>query len=156
MSKYIQSFYNYPVTFACIGKTIPSKDAEGELRNIAQITDEEYTKLQNSEPYFRSLVNKKKYRVLEKLPESYKAAAVQVNEALAEAAKAKEELAKAQAELAALKGASKPIGFDTSNTENDVAKMSYKQLQEKAKELGLEKVTNVSKEDLISYIKSKV
>lgn len=155
MSKYIQSFHNYPVTFSSIGKGIPSKDAEGELRNIVELSDAEYEKLEKSEPYFRALLNKKKYRVLSKLPESYKPAATQVNEALAEAAKAKEELAKAQAELEALKAQSNPIGFDTGDAESDASKMSYKQLQNKAKELGLEKVTNVSKDDLIAFIKSK-
>lgn len=155
MSKYIQSFHSYPVTFSSIGKGIPSKDADGELRNIVELSDAEYEKLEKSEPYFRALVNKKKYRVLSKLPESYKPAAAQVNEALAEAAKAKEELAKAQAELEALKAGQ---NVDTANDEakkEGLENFSYKELQDKALELGMEKVTNVSKVDLITFIQSK-
>lgn len=100
--KYIQSFYSYPVTFSSIGKGIPSKTADGELRNICEISDEELEKLQNNEPLFRKLVEKKKYRVLNKLPENYRSPTVLVNEARTESANLKsenEELKKRIAEL---------------------------------------------------------
>jgi hypothetical protein len=96
--KYIQSFYQYPVTFSAIGKTVPSKDAEGELRNIAEFTDDEISKLEAQEPLYRSLINEKKYRLLNKLPESYKPAATLVNEAREEARKVKAELEALKAE----------------------------------------------------------
>lgn len=98
--KYIQSFYNYPVTFSSIDKGIPAKNADGELRNIAEITEKELEILQNKEPLFRSLVERKKYRVLNKLPESYRPAAVLVNEARAEAEAAKAELEALKAQVA--------------------------------------------------------
>lgn len=98
--KYVQSFYPYPVTFSCIGKTVPSKDAEGELKNIAEFTETEIEKLEAQEPMFRQLVNQKKYRVLNHLPDSYKPASYLVNEARAEADAAKKELEALKAELA--------------------------------------------------------
>lgn len=149
--KYIQSFYAYAVTFSCIGKAIPSKDAEGDLRNIIALEDNEVEKLQEKEPFFRQLINKKKYRILNHLPESYKAPVLLVNEAKAEADKLKAELEKAKAELEALKGSN----VETENGKAEADKeLSYKELQEKAKELGLEKV-NVSKQELIAFIKEK-
>jgi len=89
--KYIQSFYNYAVVYSSIGKGIPSRNADGDLRNIVELTDEEFEKLQNSEPLFRRLLNQKKYRVLNKIPESYRPASVLVNEARAEATNLKTE-----------------------------------------------------------------
>ena len=77
--KYVQSFYQYPVTFSSIGKGIPAKDADGELRNIAAFEDEEVETLKRSEPMFNDLVNIKKYRILDKLPESYKPSATLIN-----------------------------------------------------------------------------
>ena len=68
--KYIQSFYQYPVTFSAIGKTIPARNAQGELRNVAEFTETEIETLQNKEPFFRELVDKKKIRVLNHLPSS--------------------------------------------------------------------------------------
>ena len=164
MSNYIQSFYEYPVTFSSIGKAIPSKDADGDMRNIVEITDAELEKLKTCEPFFRALVDKKKYRVLNKIPESYKPAAVQINEAKAELEAAKAELEAVKAELEATKGNEAKAELEAAKGNDagakltngdDLEKMNYKDLQEKAKELGLEKVTNVSKDDLITYIKSK-
>ena len=90
--KYVQSFYQYPVLFSSIGKAIPAKDAD-ELRNIAEIEDEELETLERSEPMFNALVSEKKYRVLKKLPDSYKPSSQLLNEAREEAEKAKQELA---------------------------------------------------------------
>jgi len=144
--KYIQSFYQYPVTFSSIEKGVPAKDADGELRNIAEFTDEEVAKLESDEPLFRALVSQKKYRVLNKLPESYRPASALVNEAREEAAAAKAELAALKAEMAEKGTAPKEDGADLS-------KMDYKALQELAKEKGLENV-NIKKVDLIKAIKA--
>ena len=105
--KYIQSFYQYPVTFSSIGKTIPARSAQGEMKNIAEVTEKELEKLQNCEPFFRELVNKKKVRVLNHIPDSYVPPAQRINEAHAEADKFKAENEKLKAELEALKKGSK-------------------------------------------------
>ena len=94
--KYIQSFYQYPVTFSSIGKTIPARSAQGPMRNIAEIEDNELERLQNSEPFFRELVSLKKIRVLNHLPESYVSSAQRINEA-------NDEIARLKAENEALK-----------------------------------------------------
>lgn len=99
MSKYIQSYYQYPVTFSSIGKTIPARGAQGPMKNLAEVSDAEFKRLQNSEPLFRELVNKQKYRVLNHIPAAYVPAAQQVNEAKAEAEKMRAENEKLRAEL---------------------------------------------------------
>ena len=95
--KYIQSFYQYPVTFSSIGKTIPARSAQGDMKNLAEITEAELAKLQNREPFFRELVDKKKLRVLDHMPESYKTSASRINEANDEIARLKAELDKERA-----------------------------------------------------------
>lgn len=145
--KYIQSFYQYPVTFSSIGKTMPARAATGDMRNIAEVTDEELETLQNAEPLFRSLVNQKKYRVLNKIPESYKPAAQQINEARAEA----EALRTRIAELEAGKKGSEPTKVDDTGKKPGLEEMTYAELQAKAKELGLN-YKNVKKSDLIAMI----
>ena len=137
--KYVQSFYQYPVTFSSIGKGIPAKDADGELRNIAAFEDEEVETLKRSEPMFNDLVNIKKYRILDKLPESYKPSATLINEANAENERLKAELAALKAKTAETK---KEGGDETPPTESDESnksaekidldKMDYKELQEYA------------------------
>ena len=112
MSKFIQSFYQYPVTFSAIGKTIPARSAQGETKNIAEVTDAEFVKLQNREPKFRELVNQKKYRVLNKLPASYIPAAQQINNARAEADKLREENEALKAQLA-----QSSVSMDTKESE---------------------------------------
>ena len=94
--KYIQSFYQYPVTFSSIGKTIPARSAQGPMRNIAEIEDKELERLEQSEPFFRELVSTKKLRVLNHLPESYVSSAQRINEA-------NDEIARLKAENEALK-----------------------------------------------------
>lgn len=79
--KYIQSFYQYPVTFSSIGKTLPAKNAEGESRNIAEFTEAEITKLENCEPFFRELLRNKKIRVINHIPTSYIPASERINKA---------------------------------------------------------------------------
>lgn len=157
--KYIQSFYQYPVTFSSIGKGIPAKDADGELRNIAAFEDEEVETLKRSEPMFNDLVNIKKYRILDKLPESYKPSATLINEANAENERLKAELAALKAKTAETKkegGDESPLTVsdesDKSAEKIDLDKMDYKELQEYALKLGIEKVTNVKKADLIKAI----
>lgn len=163
--KYIQSFHQYPVTFTTVAVTVPAKNADGETRNICEVSEEVLEKLQNGEPLFRALVNKKKYRILNKMPESYKPAARQINEALAEAEKAKAELEAAKAELAKLKGEStgnsdqktEPKVDETQKTaEVEKAKtledMSYPELQAEVKKLG---GNHTQKKDaLIEFLKN--
>ena len=96
--KYIQSFYQYPVTFSSIGKTIPARSAQGPLKNLAEIEDYELERLQNSEPFFRELVSLKKIRVLNHMPESYVSSAQRINEANDEIARLKAENEKLRAQ----------------------------------------------------------
>ena len=98
--KYIQSFYQYPVTFSSIGKTIPARSAQGDLKNLAEISDAELEKLQNREPFFRELIDKKKLRVLNHMPESYKTSASRINEANDEIARLKAENERLRAQQA--------------------------------------------------------
>lgn len=154
--KYIQSYYQYPVTFSSIGKTIPARSATGELRNLAEVTENELETLQNNEPFFRSLVNNKKYRVLNKMPDGYRPAATLINEARAE----NEELKKRIAELEAANGNSEakenltaePESKEEPAAEKALEELSYAELQAKAKKLGIE-YKNVKKSDLIGKIK---
>lgn len=158
--KYIQSFYQYPVTFESIGRTVPCKDAEGELRNIAEFTEEEITKLQNQEPFFRELIEFKKYRVLNHLPESYRPAAALVNEANDRAAAAEAELAALKAELAA-KENNEPGPAPATENEEETApadpkpweEWDYKELQAWAKDHGVENV-NIKKAELVKACKA--
>lgn len=145
MSKYIQSFYQYPVTFSAIGKGVPSRDADGETRNIIEVTDQELEKLEKQEPLFRQLVRQKKYRILNHLPESYKPAATQVNEARAEAEKAKAELAALKAQIAAEQTAT-----ESTEDTDDLSSLTLKELEEKAAELGIGK--KKSKKEYIAAI----
>lgn len=155
--KYIQSFHQYPVTFSTVDITIPAKNAQGESRNICEVSEEKLEKLQNGEPLFRALVNKKRYRILNKMPESYKPAARQINEALAEAEKAKKELEAAKAELAQLKGTTENV--EPTNTEPTVTEkkaiedMTYPELQAAVKALGGS--ASGKKEELIKFLKEK-
>ena len=98
--KYIQSFYQYPVTFSSIGKTMPARAAVGEMRNLAEVSDKELEKLNNCEPFFRELVAMKKYRVLNHMPESYKTSASRINEANDEIARLKAENERLKAQQA--------------------------------------------------------
>ena len=147
--KYIQSFYQYPVTFSSLGKTVPARSAQGELRNIAEVTDRELTVLQNREPFFRELVNQKKYRVLNHLPESYVPPAQRINEANDEIARLKAENERLRNE----KPVEKPAEQPEEQPEVELDKMSYKELQELAAKLGIE-YKNVKKTDLVAAIKA--
>ncbi len=139
MSKYIQSFWQYPVTFSSIAKTIPARGAKGEMRNIAEVTDREYEILQNREPYFRELVDKKKFRVLNRLPESYIPPAQRINEAQDKAERLAKENEELKARLAEKEAAdeNKAPEVTTEETGRDYDGMSYKELQTAAKEKGI-------------------
>lgn len=152
--KYIQSFHQYPVTFSTVNITIPAKNAQGESRNICEITEEKLEKLQNGEPLFRALLNKKRYRILNKMPESYKPAARQINEALAEAEKAKKELEETKAELAKLKGETPTNVEVLTNVEKKaIEDMTYPELQAAVKALGGS--ASGKKDELIKFLKEK-
>lgn len=156
MSKYIQSFYQYPVTFSSIEKTFPAREADGEMRNLAEISDQDLEKLQNSEPFFRALIRQKKYRILNHIPESYKPASAQINEARDEAAAARQEADELRAKLAEYEK-SEPAENQTEpevqkeSAENNLDSLSYKELQDRAKEAGIE-YKNVKKSDLIAAL----
>ena len=105
---YIQSYYQYPVTFSSIGKTIPARSAQGELRNVAEFTEKEIDILEKREPLFRELKDKKKIRVLNHLPASYVPPAQRINEANDEAEKLRKELEEAKAKIAALEADKAP------------------------------------------------
>ena len=124
--KYIQSYYQYPVTFSSIGKTIAARNAVGEMKNIVEISEKELEKLKNSEPFFRELLDKKKIRILDKVPNSYVPPAQQINKAQDEAAQAKAEaerlrkdLEKANAKLAALEAGKAPADSQDDGLEGD-------------------------------------
>lgn len=166
--KYIQSFYQYPVTFSSIGKTIAARNAVGEMKNIVEISEKELEKLKNSEPFFRELLDKKKIRILDKVPNSYVPPAQQINKAQDEAAQAKAEADRLRkeneamkAKLAALEGGKgedatteESSATETENTEGaeDIKSLSYEELKEKATALGIEYKANVKKADLIKMI----
>jgi hypothetical protein len=107
--KYIQSFYQYPVTFSSIGKTMPARSAQGPLKNLMELEDKELKRLEDCEPFFRELVNTKKIRVLNKMPESYVSSAQRINEA-------NEEIERLKAENEALKA---KAGKTTKEPEDD-------------------------------------
>lgn len=144
MSKYIQSFYQYPVTFSSIGKTVPARLAQGDMRNITEVSDAELEKLQNSEPLFRELVSGKKYRVLNKIPASYVPASEQINAARSEADRLREENEALKARLAEIEkpeeqnaAADTNAATDGENPGKDWSAMEYKELQEAAKAKGI-------------------
>ena len=141
--KYIQSFYQYPVTFSSIGKIIPARSAQGPMRNIAEIEDKELERLEQSEPFFRELVSLKKLRVLKHLPESYVSSAQRINEA-------NDEIARLKAENEALK-AQAAANQPTEEDIIDFDKADYKELQKYAKDLGID--PNQKKAVLIEQLK---
>ena len=127
--KYLQSFYTYPVTFSSIGKGIPSADADGELRNIAELSEKEIETLERCEPFYRELIAQKKYRVLNKLPESYKPAATQINEAREEAENARAEAEAAKAELEELKAKAEKAKTESSSKTSETSKRKTSQIR---------------------------
>ena len=155
--KYIQSFYQYPVTFSSIGKTIPARSAQGEMKNIAEVSEKELEKLNNAEPFFRELVNKKKVRVLNRIPASYVPPAQQINQAHDEAEKYKTENEALRARIAELeaKAAETTENADSAaddEKKEDLTALSYDTLKARATELGIEFKANVKKADLIKMI----
>ena len=150
--KYLQSFYQYPVTFSSIGKTIPARSAVGDLKNLAEITEAELQKLQNREPFFRELVDKKKIRVLDHMPESYKSSASRINEANDEIARLKAENERLRAQQNAPAPQSEEAK-DQDNKSKSYDEMTYAELQEAAKAAGIE-YKNVKKAELLAQLKA--
>lgn len=149
---YIQSYYQYPVTFSSIGKTIPARSAQGELRNVAEFTEKEIDTLKKREPFFRELVDKKKIRVLDHLPASYVPPAQRINEANDEAEKLRKELEAANAKIAALEAGKGEGDAPVKDDEViDFDKADYKELQKYAKDLGID--PNQKKAKLIEELK---
>jgi hypothetical protein len=141
--KYIQSFYQYPVTFSSTGITVPAKNAVGEMKNICAIDEKQLTKLENCEPMFRELVNKHKYRILNKIPASYVPPAERINQATTEADKLRAENEALKARLAALESGDKsaeaaPDEDASEDADIDYGKLDYKELQKMAKDKGIE------------------
>ena len=156
--KFIQSFYQYPVTFSSIGKTIPARNAVGEMKNLVEISEKELEKLQNNEPFFRELLDKKKIRVINKMPASYVPPAQRINQAEDEADRLRKELEAAKAKIAALEADKTPAGETTTEKSSEVETISYEAdtyegLKEKATKLGIKFKANVKKADLIILIK---
>ena len=151
---YIQSFYQYPVTFSSIGKTIPARNAVGEMKNIAEVSEAELQKLRTREPFFRELENKKRIRVLNHIPESYVPPAQQINAAHEESDKLRAENEALKARIAALEAQS---GTTEKTSEVESKKsyedMTYAELQEAAKAAGID-YKNVKKADLIKKLEA--
>ena len=157
MSKFIQSFYQYPVTFSSIGKTIPARNAAGDMKNIVEFSDREIERVQDAEPLFRELLNNRKIRIVNKLPASYVPPAQRINAAQGEAVAAKAEADKLKVENKALRAKlaaleSKTEGGGSSEGGEDLKSLSYEGLKEKAAGLGLEFKPNVKKADLVKMI----
>lgn len=162
--KYIQSFYQYPVTFSSIGKTLPARSAQGPLKNLMEIEDKELKRLEDCEPFFRELVNAKKIRVLNKMPESYVSSAQRINEANEEIErlKAENEALKARDKVlnggtAVVKGEEKQpftddevidAGLTQKEREKEYQDMTYDELKDACKYAGIE-TKNKKKADLI-------
>jgi hypothetical protein len=145
---YIQSFYQYPVTFSSIGKTIPARSAQGELRNVAEFTEKEIDTLEKREPLYRELKDKKKIRVLNHLPSSYVPPAQRINEANDEAEKLRKELEAAKAKIAELEAGKAPAeetisdgateGLTDEDRKKQYEEMTYAELQDACKYVGIE------------------
>lgn len=145
--KYIQSFYQYPITFSSTGVIVPARSAQGDLKNICEVTEAQLEKLQNAEPFFRELVSKKKLRILNHLPESYKTSATRINEANDEIARLKEENEKLRAQAKA------PAEKEPAEGEViDLDKATYKELQKYASDLGIN--PNQKKDVLLEELKA--
>jgi hypothetical protein len=158
--KYIQSFYQYPVTFSSIGKTIPARSAQGDMKNIAEITENELDKLRKCEPFFRELVDKKKIRVLDHIPTSYIPPAQRINEASAEADKYKSENEALRARIAELEAQQQHApaedepaeGLTDEDRKKQYEEMTYAELQDACKYAGIE-YKNKKKAELIKALK---
>ena len=144
---YIQSYYQYPVTFSSIGKTIPARSAQGELRNVAEFTEKEIDTLKKREPFFRELVDKKKIRVLDHLPASYVPPAQRINEANDEAEKLRKELEAAKAKIAALEADKAPAGDQDDGLEGDRGRDAVAGVDNAP----AEETTQMSDEDAAAY-----
>lgn len=114
MNKYIQSFYPYPLTFSSVGRTLPCRNASGELKNIAEFSESELEKLKNREPLFRELLKKKKIRILNQIPPSYVPPSAQINAANKKADALQTENAALRVRIAELEAAARAAAGEPS------------------------------------------
>lgn len=151
--KYIQSFYQYPVTFSSTGITVPAKNAVGEMKNICAIDEKQLTKLENCEPMFRELVNKHKYRILNKIPASYVPPAERINQATTEADKLRAENEALKARLKVLEGGTAVVNGDDAQpfSDDEVIDVKADDLSEEDRRKQYESMTYAELQDACKY-----
>lgn len=150
---YIQSYYQYPVTFSSIGKTIPARSAQGELRNVAEFTEKEIDTLKKREPLFRELVDKKKIRVLDHLPSSYVPPAQRINEANDEAEKLRKENEALKARLKVLEGGTAVVEGDEVQpfSDDEVIDVKAEEMSDEDRKKQYESMTYAELQDACKY-----
>lgn len=150
---YIQSYYQYPVTFSSIGKTIPARSAQGELRNVAEFTEKEIDTLKKREPFFRELVDKKKIRVLDHLPSSYVPPAQRINEANDEAEKLRQENEALKARLKVLEGGTAVVEGDKVQpfSDDEVIDVKADEMSDEDRKKQYESMTYAELQDACKY-----
>jgi uncharacterized protein (DUF433 family) len=150
---YIQSYYQYPVTFSSIGKTIPARSAQGELRNVAEFTEKEIDTLKKREPLFRELVDKKKIRVLDHLPSSYVPPAQRINEANDEAEKLRQENEALKARLKVLEGGTAVVKGDEVQpfSDDEVIDVKADEMSDEDRKKQYESMTYAELQDACKY-----
>lgn len=150
---YIQSYYQYPVTFSSIGKTIPARSAQGELRNVAEFTEKEIDTLKKREPFFRELVDKKKIRVLDHLPSSYVPPAQRINEANDEAEKLRQENEALKARLKVLEGGTAVVKGDEVQpfSDDEVIDVKAEEMSDEDRKKQYERMTYAELQDACKY-----
>lgn len=150
---YIQSYYQYPVTFSSIGKTIPARSAQGELRNVAEFTEKEIDTLEKREPLYRELKDKKKIRVLNHLPSSYVPPAQRINEANDEAEKLRQENEALKARLKVLEGGTAVVKGDEVQpfSDDEVIDVKADEMSDEDRKKQYESMTYAELQDACKY-----
>lgn len=151
--KFIQSFYQYPVTFSSIGKTIPARNAVGEMKNLVEISEKELEKIQNNEPFFRELLDKKKIRVINKMPASYVPPAQRINQAEDEAERLRKELEAAKARIKVLEGGTAVVKGDEVQpfSDDEVIDVKAEEMSDEDRKKQYESMTYAELQDACKY-----